>query len=99
MVPESPLIMAPKAFLITVPNGVLIKDLKSTKCSLNKKPLHAYKPFLIIVITKSFLRIRTFKRKRNVSTQILIFVNLIMHNGQINFKSIATFVAKCLKCA
>ena len=40
----------------------VIKDPKNTKKSLIKKPLQTCKPFLIIAITKSFLRIRTLKK-------------------------------------
>ena len=46
----------PKFFALNV-----IKDPKNTKKSLIKKPLQTCNSFLIIAITKSFLRIRTLK--------------------------------------
>ena len=42
--------------------------LKSTKSFLKKKLLHTYKPFLINVITKSFLRIRTLNKSSKKKT-------------------------------
>ena len=103
MVQRSSLIMVPKNSLNMVPKGSVIIIPKSTKSPLIKKPLHTYKPFSIIVTTKSFLKIRTLKKIKSkfaallFSTQNLIFVYPIMYNGQIRFKNLAKFAVKFLK--
>ena len=62
MVKKKSLIMAPNSSLIVVPKGSLMKDPKSTKSSSIVKPLHTYKPFLIIFTSKSILKIRTLRK-------------------------------------
>ena len=62
MVPKISLIMVPKSALIMGWKSALIRDPNCTKFYLTKKPLYTCKPFLIIAITKSFLKIRTLRK-------------------------------------